>query len=101
MFVYRLKEALAAVARDERRIRIVTLDVGTIVRTRRTGPALPKTGLVDVTVDGVDLAMFMQDLQTRAELVDKSPAIVSPSEQEARAENGYQASNNSPTEDTL
>jgi hypothetical protein len=75
MYVFRLTTPLAALTHDSNsRMRIVTLKSGTIVRTRKDGPTLPNTGLVDVEVDGEDLAMFMQDLEHKAERVDESAA---------------------------
>lgn len=75
MHAYRLNTALSAITQDqERRMRIVTLDTGTVVRTRATGPVLPQSGLVDVTVEGQMLSVFMQDLETRAERIEEKSA---------------------------
>ena len=55
-------------------MRIVTLDIGTLVRTRAFGPVLPHSGLVDVTVDGQMLSVFMQDLENRSERIEETSA---------------------------
>lgn len=73
MYAYRLNSALAAISRDDcKHMRIITLDVGTIVRSSAT--TLPHTGLVDVVVNGEYVAMFMQDLEGRAERIQDNAA---------------------------
>ena len=76
MYVYRIKEKTTAITRDNGRPTIITLEPGTEVRTRKEGPQLPDSGLVDVeTTDGRQMvAMFMQDLEARGERVDPEEA---------------------------
>lgn len=71
MYIYRLKMALVAISRNEENgVKLVTLGTGTVVRTPKSGPKLPQSGLVDVIADGKQFSMFIQDLQDRAERID-------------------------------
>ena len=71
MYVYRLKQAMVALSKDEHdRMKIVTLKAGTVVRTRKAGPALPETGLIDIKINGDTLAAFRQDLESRGERIE-------------------------------
>lgn len=49
----------------------MTLYIGNVVRTVQSEP-LPQSGLVDVVVDGKQLSVFIQDLQTRGELMESA-----------------------------
>ena len=69
---YRLKKALVSIARNpDGDLNIVTLYIGNVVRTVQSEP-LPQSGLVDVVVDGKQLSVFVQDLQTRGELMESA-----------------------------
>ena len=71
MYVYRLKRPLTAVTHGgENRMRIVTLDAGTVVRTRKSVPTLPQSGLIDITVEGQVFSAFRQDLEERGERIE-------------------------------
>jgi len=70
MRAYRLKTPLVALKRDVGdHPDLVTLDAGTIIDVEDAEFALKASGLVDVTVDGLALSMFMQDLEGRAERI--------------------------------
>ena len=71
MYVYKLKEAIMALAHTEREpMKIVTLEAGTVVRTLKAGVTLPTTGLIEVKINGDTLAAFRQDLEQRGERID-------------------------------
>ena len=73
MYIYRLKEALSAIAHeDSHRMKIVTLQAGTIVRMHASVPKLPKSGLVDVEANDENVSLFMQDLKDRAERIQET-----------------------------
>ena len=72
MYAYQIKTPTVAITRDEGKATLITLSPGTQVRTRKAGPRLPGTGMVDIEIisDGRIAAMFMQDLEERGERVD-------------------------------
>lgn len=72
MYVYRIKTTTVAITRDAGKATFITLDPGTEVRTRKAGPKLPGTGMVDIEIicGGRIAAMFMQDLEERGERVE-------------------------------
>ena len=72
MYVYRIKTTTVAITRDEGKATFITLSPGTEVRTRKAGPKLPGSGMVDIEIvaDGKVAAMFMQDLEERGEHVE-------------------------------
>ena len=53
---------------------LVPLRTGTLLRTPLNGPTLPQSGLVDVTVEGKDFSVFMQDLRERADMIGETSA---------------------------
>ena len=71
MYVYKLKQAMVAISKDDHdKMKIVTLDAGIVVRTQKAGPALPETGLIDIKINGDTLAAFRQDLEARGERIE-------------------------------
>ena len=76
MYVYRIKTPTVAITRDEGKATLITLSPGTEVRTRKAGPKLPGTGMVDIEIicGGKIGAMFMQDLEERGERVEGESA---------------------------
>ena len=76
MYVYRIKAPTVAITRDEGKATLMQLSPGTEVRTRKAGPKLPGTGMVDIQIisHGRIAAMFMQDLEERGERVETESA---------------------------
>ena len=72
MQTYRLNTALSAILQDEAGMRIVSLAAGTIVYTPTVAPEPPGPGLVNVTVDRKLVSVFMEDLETRSDLIEES-----------------------------
>ena len=63
-----------AVTHETGKPTLITVKPGTEVHTRKAGPQLPNTGMVDVEImpERKVAAMFMQDLQERAERIDQA-----------------------------
>jgi hypothetical protein len=76
MYVYRIKTPTVAITRDEGKATLITLSAGTEVRTRKAGPKLPGTGMVDIEIicRGTIAAMFVEDLEERGERVEAESA---------------------------
>lgn len=70
MPVYQLREAIVAVKRrEENGVRIITIPHGSLVKLTGTSE---EPGLVDVVWQERQVAVFMQDLESRGALVQRA-----------------------------
>jgi hypothetical protein len=76
MYVYRIKKPTVAITRDQGKATLIRLSAGTEVRTRKAGPKLPGSGMVDIEIirHSRIAAMFMEDLEERGERVEAESA---------------------------
>ena len=65
VFIFRIKSPTIAVTHETGSPTLITVEPGTEIRTRKAGPQLPDTGMVDVEImpQRKVAAMFMQDLR--------------------------------------